>query len=239
MIGREKIISGVTRLLILLLLLPVLAASAQEEGVAIFIPDATLVVDESVTVPVSINCAGDLCRALDVSFVYDPSILRIDAVTWGDYPGAGGAETLAISSAQDSQQGSIRMAYVTLQPGESRPESGTLLTIQASALASGTTTLKIANVVTGTMDGQKIDPVLLYDGTITVTPATVDSVLCDSDIDGNGVIDVQDLRLVSLAYGQTGASVLRTDINHDGSVNILDAILVSGRLGDSVEGCGS
>ena len=223
----------------MLFLLPVLAASAQEEGVAIFIPDAALVVDESVTIPVSINYAGDRCQAIDVALVYDPSILRIDAVTWGDYPGAGGAETLTISSSQDGQQGTIRMSYVTLQPGDSRPESGTLLTIQASALASGTTTLQISNAVVGTMDGQKIDQVLLYDGTITVAPATVDSVLCDSDIDENGVIDMQDLRLVSLAYGQTGASVLRADINHDGSVNILDAILVSGHLGESVEGCGS
>ena len=49
------------------------------------------------------------------------------------------------------------------------------------------------------------------------------------DINGDGIVNIQDIVLVSSFFGQVGES--RADVNGDGVVNIQDLILVAGAFG--------
>ena len=61
--------------------------------------------------------------------------------------------------------------------------------------------------------------------TVIVTEAT----RLVSDVNGDGVVNIQDLVLVSSNLGQTGEN--RADVNGDGVVNIQDLVMVAGALG--------
>ena len=52
-----------------------------------------------------------------------------------------------------------------------------------------------------------------------------------ADVNGDGVVNIQDLVLVAGAFGETGENV--ADVNGDGVVNIQDLVLVAGAFGDS------
>ncbi len=52
-----------------------------------------------------------------------------------------------------------------------------------------------------------------------------------ADVNRDGVVNIQDLVLVSANFGQTGQH--RADVNGDGEVNIQDLVLVAGALGDA------
>ncbi|MYA98488.1 hypothetical protein F4X90_02240, partial [Candidatus Poribacteria bacterium] len=52
-----------------------------------------------------------------------------------------------------------------------------------------------------------------------------------ADVNGDGIVNVQDLVLVSSRLGQTGQT--EADVNGDGAVNIQDLVLVAGALGDA------
>ena len=62
--------------------------------------------------------------------------------------------------------------------------------------------------------------------TVIVTEAT----RLASDVNGDGVVNIQDLVLVSSNLGQTGENA--SDVNGDGVVNIQDLVRVAGVLGD-------
>ena len=50
-----------------------------------------------------------------------------------------------------------------------------------------------------------------------------------TDVNGDGVVNIQDLVLVSSRFGQMGQN--RADVNGDGAINIQDLVLVAGELG--------
>ena len=50
-----------------------------------------------------------------------------------------------------------------------------------------------------------------------------------ADVNGDGVVNIQDLVLVASHFGEIGGSV--GDVNTDGVVNIADLVLVAGALG--------
>ena len=49
------------------------------------------------------------------------------------------------------------------------------------------------------------------------------------DVNGDGIVNIQDLVLVAANFGQTGQNV--ADVNEDGAVNIQDLVLVAGAFG--------
>ena len=55
-----------------------------------------------------------------------------------------------------------------------------------------------------------------------------------ADVNGDGIVNVQDLVLVSSSLGQTGQS--SADVNGDGIVNVQDLVMVAGALGTG-NGC--
>ncbi len=64
--------------------------------------------------------------------------------------------------------------------------------------------------------------------TVDITPTTNTESL-NADVNGDGVVNIQDLVLVASNYGQTGENV--ADINGDGVVHIIDMIIVAAALG--------
>ena len=62
--------------------------------------------------------------------------------------------------------------------------------------------------------------------TVIVTEAT----RLATDVNGDGIVNIQDLVLVSSNLGQTGENA--SDVNGDGVVNIQDLVRVAGALGD-------
>ena len=55
------------------------------------------------------------------------------------------------------------------------------------------------------------------------------------DVNGDGVVNIQDLVLVASSFGETGEN--SADINADGVVNIADLVLVAGESRHGVYGC--
>ena len=49
------------------------------------------------------------------------------------------------------------------------------------------------------------------------------------DVNGDGIVNIQDLVLVAANFGQTGQNI--ADVNNDGAVNIVDLVLVAGAFG--------
>ena len=54
------------------------------------------------------------------------------------------------------------------------------------------------------------------------------------DVNGDGMVNIQDLVLVANEFGQSGES-LKGDVNGDGTVNVLDLVVVSSHFGEDTE----
>ena len=64
---------------------------------------------------------------------------------------------------------------------------------------------------------------------IAIATAPAPAARLAADVNADGVVNIQDLVLVSSRLGQTGQNV--ADVNGDGAVNIQDLVLVAGELG--------
>ncbi|MDE0400559.1 MAG: T9SS type A sorting domain-containing protein [Candidatus Poribacteria bacterium] len=78
-------------------------------------------------------------------------------------------------------------------------------------------------IATGSNDGTA----LLWDASSFTTSIAKDT---KADVNGDGIVNIQDLVLVAGKLGQTGTS--SADVNGDGVVNIQDLVLVAGALGN-------
>ncbi|MDD9972691.1 MAG: dockerin type I domain-containing protein, partial [Candidatus Poribacteria bacterium] len=69
------------------------------------------------------------------------------------------------------------------------------------------------------------------DGTILLWEFTPIVLRVVEDVNGDGVVNIQDLVLVASNFGQTGANP--ADVNSDGVVNIQDLVLVASNFGQN------
>ena len=53
------------------------------------------------------------------------------------------------------------------------------------------------------------------------------------DVNSDGVVDIQDLLLVSNSFGVETLEYPKADVNNDGRVDIIDLLLVASHLGES------
>ena len=101
---------------------------------------------------------------------------------------------------------------------------GTLATLTFEVVAVKASTLTLSDVVLSDSAGAGFLPQLEH-GEI------FKSAQVKGDINGDGVVNIQDLVLVAGRFGQTGQN--DADMNGDGVVNIQDLLLVAGALGDA------
>ena len=107
--------------------------------------------------------------------------------------------------------------------GESNGD-GTLATLTFEVIAVKASTLTLSDVLLTNSAGEAFVPIL-ENAKITA------STQLKGDINGDGIVNIQDLVLVAGRLGQTGTN--SADVNDDGVVNIQDLVLVAGALGTS------
>jgi len=69
------------------------------------------------------------------------------------------------------------------------------------------------------------------DGTVLLWDFTPFFLQILGDVNGDGVVNIQDLVLIAARFGQTGAEP--ADVNGDGVVNIQDLVLVASHFGQN------
>ena len=107
--------------------------------------------------------------------------------------------------------------------GESNGD-GTLAKLTFEVIAVKTSTLTLSDVLLTDSAGIAYVP-NLENAEIT------ESAQLKGDVNGDGIVNIQDLVLVAANLGKTGQNA--ADINGDGQVNIQDLVLVAGALGTS------
>lgn len=160
----------------MLLLLTVLVLTFQgtvyAQDATLTMPSATMTVGERVVLDVIINCPVTRCSALDLSFGYNPDLLRIDQLDMGDY-WAGGGTPLPFINVIDPLGAGASFGVVTLSGNPAAPAGqGIALRITMTALAEGTFELRNLGVQAATLSGQPI-PLTFVPGTITIRPQPV------------------------------------------------------------------
>lgn len=128
-------------------------------------------------------------------------------------------DTIKLKTAGDVI-GTLNNESVTLTPGEST--EGTL-TIPASALTV-LSKYVVRIKATSTVDNTKTAEIIL---TIKVTGLV-------EDINGDGIVNIQDLVIVAGKIGESGEELVG-DVNNDGTVNILDLVQIANKLGETQE----
>ena len=165
----------------------------------------------------SLNIAdGENVAGYQATVRFDTTALRYVESANGDYLPADAFFVPPVVS--DS---SVTLAATSLS-GESSG-GGTLATLTFEVVTVKASTLTLFRVLLSDGAGARFLP-LIENGKI-LKPELV-----KGDINGDGVVDTQDLMLLAGYLGQSGAD--HADVNEDGVVNIQDLVLAAGALGN-------
>ena len=125
----------------------------------------------------------------------------------------------------------LHQAQLLIPTTPDDPAQGTKL--HRSQALNGKQSLTIAFSAVPVVSGQEVTlQVIDVHGNIakqTFSIGTTGGVQVVGDINGDGVVNIQDLVLVANAFGQTGQQT--ADVNGDGVVNIADLVKVAGAIG--------
>ena len=160
--------------------------------------------------------AGKAVAGYQFTVRFDPTALRYVESSNGDYLPDGAFFVPPVVN-----RGRLELASSALA-GVSEGD-GTLTTITFEVLAVKASTLTLSETLLSDDQGNTFRP-RVEQGEVTEPPKL------KGDVNGDGVVNVQDLVLVGLSFGKTGQDA--ADINGDGVVNIGDLVLVAGALGD-------
>ena len=158
---------------------------------------------------------GENVAGYQVTIGFDTSALHYVESANGDFLPAGGFVVPPVVSGNR-----VALAATSLS-GESNGD-GTLATLTFEVIAVKGSTLTLSDVVLSDSGGAGFRPQVENGEVVEPTQLT-------GDVNGDGVVNIQDLVLVAGALGQTGVN--RADVNDDGVVNIQDLVLVAGALG--------
>ena len=167
-------------------------------------------------------------QARGIEVIFDPRTYpALDIISGGGQQAAGG-DTLAnpfIVAAIDARGTPMRDVAVTFTVIEGGGElTTTTATTDARGRAETTLTL-------GPNPGRhsiRATAAALESWVTFTAIATAPAARLATDVNADGVVNIQDLVLVSSRLGQTGQNV--ADVNGDGAVNIQDLVLVAGEL---------
>ena len=176
-------------------------------------PVVSPVVGENLVIKVDIsgvqNVAGHQAKVL-----FDPTTLRYIESANGSYLPTGALFVPPVVSANQ-----VTLAATSLS-GDS-DGAGTLATLTFEVVAVKPSQITLSDVMIMKQDLTSI-PIIVIGGDVVVSS---DEVL---DVNGDGVVDIQDLTVIATHFGRIGEN--QADVNGDGVVDIKDLLLVAGGL---------
>ena len=173
-------------------------------------------VGEQITFNLNI-AGGEAVAGYQATVLFDTTALRYVSSANGDYLPAG-----AFFVDPKVERNLIKLNAVSLA-GESNGD-GTLATLTFEVIAVKESALTLSDVLLTNSAGAAFVP-MVENAEITEAPQL------KGDVNGDGIVNIQDLVLVASNIGKTGQNA--TDVNGDGIVNIQDLVLVASALGSS------
>ena len=160
---------------------------------------------------------GETVAGYQATVQFDRTVLRYVSSANGDYLPAGAFFV------QPKVEGNLVKLNAASLTGESNGD-GTLATLTFAVIAVKGSTLTLSDVLLTNNAGEAFVP--------TVENAEITgSIQSKGDVNGDGMVNIQDLVLVASNLGKTGQNA--ADVNGDRVVNIQDLVLVAGALGAS------
>ena len=208
-----------------------LTASATTPAVVNIAPVSTkpLAIGERLTVSLNI-VGGENVMGYQATVVYDPAALIYFSSANGDY--LSGEAFLAVPAVEKN--------YVTVESASlvgGSDGDGTLATLTFQVVDSKASGLSLSQVTLVDPDGERLFP-YIENGTVGDNTmedgAVIESVYRAEDINEDGVVNIQDMVLVSANFGKTGEN--KADVNGDGVVDIVDLVKVAAALRNMATG---
>ena len=159
--------------------------------------------------------SGEAVAGYQATVQFDTTALRYVSSANGDYLPAGAFFV------QPVVEGNLIKFNAASLAGESNGD-GTLANFTFEMIVAKASTLTLSDVLLTNSEGEAFLP-RVENAEIT------EFTQLKGDINGDGIVNIQDLVLVAGKLGQTGAN--SADINGDGIVNVQDLVLVAGALG--------
>ena len=207
-----------------------LTASATTPAISSISPTSTesLGIGEQLTVSLNIS-GGENVKGYQATVVFDPDALIFFSSANGDYLSDG-----AFFAAPDVEKSYVTLASAALA-GESNGD-GILATITFQVVDTKASGLFLSQVHLVDPDSERLFPWIengiAEDGTVKDS-TVIEPVYIAEDINEDGVVNIQDLVLVSSNFGRRGEN--EADINGDGVVDIVDLVKVAAALGNAAE----
>ena len=207
-----------------------LTVSATTPAISSISPTSTESLDVGEQLTVSLNISGgENVTAYQATVVFNPDALIYFSSANGDYLSDG-----AFFAAPDVEKNYVTLASAALA-GESNGD-GVFATITFQVVDTKASGLFLSQVHLVDPDGERLFPYIengvAEDGTVEDSTA-IEPVYIAEDINEDGVVNIQDLVLVSSNFGKTGEN--EADINGDGVVDIVDLVKVAAALGNAAE----
>ena len=171
-------------------------------------------VGERLTLNLKIT-AGEAVAGYQFTVRFDPTALRYVESGNGEYLPTGAFFVQPVVNRDRVELAATALAGVS-------NGDGTLATLTFEVMAVKPSTLTLSEPLFADDQGNTFLP-RVEGGEITEPPKL------KGDVNGDGVVNIQDLVLVASSFGETGEN--SADINADGVVNIADLVLVAGNLG--------
>ena len=160
---------------------------------------------------------GEAVAGYQATVQFDTTALRYVSGANGDYLPA---DAFFV---KPKVEGNLIKLNATSLEGEVNGD-GTLAKLTFEVIAVKPSTLTLSDVLLINSAGEAFEPTV-EDAEITEGSER------KGDVNGDGIVNIQDLVLVAGRLGQTGTN--SADVNGDGIVNIQDLVLVAGALGTS------
>lgn len=126
-------------------------------------------VGDTFTLKVMIDGAVDL-GGFQLALVYEPSVVKVERATLGDFLGSTGRSTLPLGPTVDNEAGRLTFGAFTFGSGSGASGTGPLASIMFTARGGGTSSLGLENVQVLDTAG-KAQTVAIQGGVVTVRGA--------------------------------------------------------------------
>ena len=180
---------------------------------------------------------GENIAGYHVTVLFDNTALSLVEATKGDYlpadpffltDGPFGESSLIISSSTGDFRNLEEVRLIANTLAGAGKGDGTLATLTFEVVDFKASTLTLSQVYLVDADGKRWEATT-QSGEVTIPPEPENAIL--GDINRDGVVNIQDLVIVSARFGQKRKS--SADVNEDGLVDIVDLVLVANAVGEA------